>query len=137
VLTGIYCAGMERERLEIPAELKLRMVEVAREFRRQPTRSENLLWQELRGGKLGARFRRQQPIGPFVVDFFCAAADLIVEVDGPVHEDQVARDAERQALLETCGYRVLRFSAEVVESRLSEALATIQKLLTSQAPLSP
>lgn len=120
---------MERERLSIPAHLRQRMVEVAREFRRQPTYTEDLLWQELRGGKLGTRFRRQQPVGPFVVDFFCPAANLIVELDGSVHESQVERDAERQALLEGCGYRVLRISTEAVTSSLPEVLATIQKSL--------
>ena len=128
---------MDRGRLGLPAELQRRMVEVAREFRRQPTRSEDLLWQRVRGDKLGIRFRCQQPIGPFVVDFFCPAANLIVEIDGSIHSGQVDRDAERQALLEACGYRVLRITAEAVESDVDSVISGIRQVLVGLAPLSP
>src|SRR3972149_3281483 len=68
----------------ISRELRERMVQVAREFRQEPTESEALLWSALRNRKLdGHRFRRQQPIGPFVVGFYCDEAALVVEVDGP------------------------------------------------------
>jgi very-short-patch-repair endonuclease len=63
------------------------MVEIAREFRKQPTKSEHILWGALRGKKLdGLKFRRQQPIGTFIVDFYNSAYRLVVEVDGPIHK---------------------------------------------------
>jgi Protein of unknown function (DUF559) len=58
-------------RWEVPEDLRRRMVEVARHLRQEATPSEDILWEALRGNKLGVRFRRQQPIGPFVIDF-CA-----------------------------------------------------------------
>src|SRR5690349_6718064 len=98
-----------RERISVPPALKAQMLELARTFRKAPTASEAIVWRELRGGRIaGLRFRRQQPIGPFIVDFFCPLYGLIVEVDGPIHESQRDYDHERQVLLEACGYRVLR-----------------------------
>ncbi|MDQ2743516.1 MAG: endonuclease domain-containing protein [Chloroflexota bacterium] len=116
---------MTRERIAIPVGLHGRMVEVARDFRKAPTPSERTLGNALRRDQLGVSFRRQHPIGPFVVDFFCASHRLIVEVDGPVHLNQQERDAERQTLLEACGYRVLRFTAGDVEYDLPQVLAAI------------
>ena len=84
------------------------MIEVARVFRKEPTSSENVVWQALRNKQLdGRKFRRQHTIGPFIVDFFCTSEHLIVEVDGLIHEEQREADAERQHLLETVGYHVL------------------------------
>lgn len=57
----------------------------------------------------GYKFRRQQPIGPFIADFFCASARLVVELDGETHIGQEEKDAARQVYLESLGYRVLRF----------------------------
>jgi len=116
---------MTRERIAIPVGLHVRMVEMARDFRKAPTTSERELWSVLRRDQLGVSFRRQQPIGPFVVDFFCAGHRLIVEVDGPIHESQQERDAERQRLLEACGYRVVRFTANDVEQNLPQVIAAI------------
>jgi very-short-patch-repair endonuclease len=71
--------------------------ESARDFRATSTPAEARLWQALRGRKLGgARFRRQHAIGRFLVDFYCAEATLVIEVDGPVHRQQVEQDAERE-----------------------------------------
>ena len=65
------------------------------------------MWNSLRRKRLdGRKFRRQQPIGPFVVDFFCPAERLIVEVDGPIHDSQREADRVRQQLLETLGLHV-------------------------------
>lgn len=57
----------------------------------------------------GYKFRRQQPIGPFIADFFCARARLVVELDGETRIGQEEKDAARQVYLESLGYRVLRF----------------------------
>ena len=93
-----------------------------------PTRSEAMLWQALRGRKVaGIRFRRQQPIGPFVVDFYASACRLVVEVDGGVHQAQVDADQARQEVLERIGLRVVRLPAELVENNLEEALQRIRE----------
>jgi very-short-patch-repair endonuclease len=115
------------------------MVEVARQFRKQPTLSEAVLWQALRGKKLDrVKFRRQQPIGPFVVDFYAPAHRLVVEVDGPIHETQREADQQRQELLERLGLRVLRLSADEVENRLTQALDKIRDTIREQhSPPSP
>ncbi|MBI3678451.1 MAG: DUF559 domain-containing protein [Proteobacteria bacterium] len=87
--------------------------EFARNLRQDATDAECKLWRSLRGKELGGfRFRRQQPIGPYVVDFFCSAAKLIIELDGGQHgEDRnVSYDAARTRWLEARGYRVLRFA---------------------------
>jgi ATP-dependent helicase HrpA/adenine-specific DNA-methyltransferase len=79
----------------------------ARELRRNASDAELRLWSRLRGGQIdGVRFRRQQPIGPYIVDFFCPAAGLIIEVDGGQHADEAPT---RQRWLESNGYRVIRF----------------------------
>jgi len=112
------------------------MKEVARQFRKQPTKSEALLWEALRNRQLEARkFRRQHPIGPFVVDFLCSEERLIVEVDGPIHESQRSLDAQRQELLESLGFRFVRLSSDLVENDLPAALDTIRQALTPLSPL--
>jgi very-short-patch-repair endonuclease len=78
------------------------------------TKSEWRVWNMLRGGQLdGWKFRRQAPIGPYVVDFVCFAARLVVELDGRSHDDvKFDYDERRQAWLESQGFRVLRLSSD-------------------------
>ncbi len=121
--------GGKSTQLPISPGLQARMVELAREFRKEPTPSEGILWEMVRGKAPGARFRRQQPIGPFVVDFFCPESRLIVEVDGAIHAAQADRDRERQSLLEACGYHVLRLSASEVERSPRAALERIRGVM--------
>ncbi|MDO8616180.1 MAG: endonuclease domain-containing protein [Dehalococcoidia bacterium] len=105
--------------------------QAAREMRKEPTRSEHLLWSALRDRRLdGYKFRRQHSVGPFILDFYCAEAGLGVEVDGAVHETQQIRDAGRQAALESFGIRFLRLPAALVEHDLEVALQLIQSALT-------
>jgi adenine-specific DNA-methyltransferase len=114
------------------------MVEIARQFRKEPTRSEAILWQALRNRKLdGRKFRRQQPIGNFIVDFFCASERLIVEVDGEIHESQKDLDQQRQELLESLGLRFVRLNSYVVETNLSTALNKIRDALNINSPHPP
>jgi len=104
----------------------------ARAMRKAPTRSEALLWAQLRGNKLGVHFRRQHPLGPFVVDFFASRAKLVVEVDGAVHDSPEARerDAWRQAELERgYGVRFVRVRAELVERDVRAAVAIVRAAL--------
>jgi very-short-patch-repair endonuclease len=105
-----------------------KIVQAAREQRRQPTPAEKKLWDALRGRRLaGLKFRRQHPYGQFVLDAFCVEHQLEVEVDGDVHDDlaQAARDAERTKFLKERGIRVLRVSNEEVESDLRDVLRRI------------
>jgi len=97
-------------------------VERAREFRRNMTRAEGILWEAVRRNQVsGFHFRRQQVIEGFIVDFYCHRAGLVVEVDGGVHEVQIEYDADREEILKRRGLRILRFRNEEVE----EALHTV------------
>ena len=90
-------------------------LERARELRSQMTDAERTLWQRLRGNRLkGWHFRRQQVIAGYIVDFYCHAAGLVVEVDGPVHERQVARDEQRDQALSALGLKMLHVKNEEV-----------------------
>ena len=130
--------GTTADRWDVPESLRAKMVEVAREFRKAQTPSEALLWQALRGKKLdGRKFRRQQPIGPFVVDFFCASERLIVEVDGPVHETQRVADQQRQQLIESLGLRFIRVLDSEVERNLLDVLDMIRARFASPHPPTP
>ena len=114
-----------------------KIVQAAREQRRQPTLAEKKLWDALRGRRLaGLKFRRQHPYGQFVLDAFCVEHQLEVEVDGDVHDDlaQAAHDAERTKFLKERGIRVLRVSNEEVENNLRDVLRRIVD--ATRAPLS-
>jgi very-short-patch-repair endonuclease len=91
----------------------------ARRLRRDQTEAEARLWEVLRAGRLeGWKWRRQAPVGPFIVDFLCLEAGLAVELDGGVHAERVEYDARREAYLRRAGLQVLRFwNAEVMEDR--------------------
>jgi very-short-patch-repair endonuclease len=88
------------------------------------------MWSRLRDRRfLGLKFKRQVPIDRFVVDFVCADANLIVEVDGGQHAERLAADAERTRVLESMGYLVLRFWNNDVLSNIDgvlELIATVQ-----------
>jgi len=100
----------------------------ARALRQDLTKAERLIWYGLRAHRLeGAGFRRQTPIGPYIVDFVSHAAKLIIEIDGGQHfEDrQEARDKRRDAFLAAKGFRVIRFSNHDVMSNRVGVLETI------------
>ena len=102
----------------------------ARQLRHDPTPEERLLWQTLRGKQLGGyRFRRQQVIGGFVVDFYCAAVGLVIEVDGFVHEDTAAYDRERSLAVARFRLRVVRVSNNDVVRNLQGVLTRITRAL--------
>jgi very-short-patch-repair endonuclease len=96
------------------------IIERARKLRRVMTAPEVSLWQWLRGKRGGFKFRRQHPVGTFVLDFYCPAARLVVEVDGEVHNrgDQPQRDEARDAWCAEQGLRVLRIPAALVTNDL-------------------
>jgi very-short-patch-repair endonuclease len=112
----------------------------ARSLRRESTNTERLMWNELRAHRLnGASFRRQTPVGPYVADFVCHAANLIVEIDGEQHfeTEHVKRDARRDAFLASKGFRVLRFNNHDVMTNREGVLETIAAALpaTPSPPL--
>jgi len=84
---------------------------LAHQMRKAPTGAEATLWQHIRKEQIrGAKFQRQHAIEPFIVDFCCVKLQLIVEVDGPIHQYTQEEDQIRQEYLERLGYEVLRFS---------------------------
>ena len=98
----------------------------ARQLRQSMTPAERVLWQALRRHQLsGLHFRRQHPVGPFVLDFYCATYKLVIEVDGGIHDEQVEQDTYRTQHLNGYDYRVLRFRNEEVLTDLSSVLARI------------
>ncbi|HEV7278196.1 MAG TPA: DUF559 domain-containing protein [Devosiaceae bacterium] len=99
----------------------------AKFLRRHLTQPEQLLWSMLRGNRTGQHFRRQHPLGPYILDFYCAAARLCVELDGPVHEERVGQDTRREAWLAAQGIRTLRFPVEELELRPALVLTAIRE----------
>jgi very-short-patch-repair endonuclease len=90
------------------------------------TRFETLLWFELKGRQLGGyKFKRQAPIGPYFADFYAPAARLIVEIDGPNHDQRLVADEIRTRYIEARGYRVIRFRADDGLLRREEMLELI------------
>jgi very-short-patch-repair endonuclease len=86
------------------------MLGYARTLRRDMTDAERVLWNIIKGKNLqGWKFRRQQPLGAYIADFYCAQARLIIEVDGGQHMDRENHDSQCDAWLATAGYRVMRF----------------------------
>jgi very-short-patch-repair endonuclease len=82
----------------------------ARELRKNPTDAERTLWRQLRLWQLdGYKFRRQQPLGHYIVDFVCLESRLVIELDGGQHAEQNDYDTDRDAWLRTHGFTVLRF----------------------------
>jgi very-short-patch-repair endonuclease len=98
----------------------------ARELRQQTTPAEKILWEQLRDRRLlGLKFRRQHPLGTYIVDFYCPAQRLVVEIDGEIHRYQEANDQIRTDQLEEKGYKVIRFWNYEVEQHLDTVLDTI------------
>ena len=91
----------------------------AKEIRVEQTLAETKIWKIIRNRQLGGyKFRRQHPIGRFIVDFFCEQAHLIIELDGDSHADQVEYDRDRTKWLQDRGYHVIRFTNRQVHQNL-------------------
>ena len=103
---------------------------IAREKRSKPTKAENLLWQCLRRHQLhGLSFRRQHSIGQFIVDFYCARAKLVIEIDGPIHQYQTEEDVIRQEFLESLNLKVIRFPNDSVLNNVKDVIRQIDSYL--------
>jgi very-short-patch-repair endonuclease len=105
-----------------PAPLKAN----ARQLRKTSTFPERLVWSRLRGGKLGGlKFRRQYPIGDFIVDFYCHEHLLAIELDGESHTGHAEYDQRRQELIEQLGVRVVRYDNDDILRDLDAVLEQI------------
>jgi len=119
---------MPPENIVIGQKVSPEKVARAEELRQDMTPAEKILWGQLRTNRLdGLHFRRQQVIAGFIVDFYCHAAGLAVELDGPVHANQVEYDLERDRVLKEIGVRVLRFRNEEVLENLEAVLTAIRE----------
>jgi very-short-patch-repair endonuclease len=111
------------------------ILEASRVLRSDTTFAEGVLWQALRAeGLPGLRFRRQHAIGRVILDFYCPAVRLAIEVDGGIHDDpaQAERDQARTEALNALGIRVIRFRNEEVVQRLPSVLDRIRQTAAEQ-----
>jgi len=109
------------------------LIQRAAQHRASPTPAERALWSALRGKQLGAWFRRQYVLGPYIVDFVALTPRLVVEVDGDSHRFRPASDAHRDRWLAAQGYRVLRVTNHTVLTRLPDVAARIRQALAPRA----
>ena len=101
-------------------------LEGAKELRREMTPAEKILWTHVKANKLnGQHFRRQQIVHGYFADFYCHQHELIVEVDGGIHESQKEYDAEREEYLNSLGLRVIRFTNDEITKNLNGVLQKI------------
>lgn len=102
----------------------------ARDLRQNPTDAERKLWAHLRLRQVhGHKFRRQRPIGPYIVDFVCLEERLVIEVDGSQHLERALLDARRDDYLESLGFRVLRFWDNQVLNERDAIIEVIAQVL--------
>ncbi len=112
-----------------------RTVKLARKLRSEMSLPEIILWRELRKRPGGFKYRRQHPAGVYVLDFYCAAASLAIEIDGAVHdgEDAAKRDAARSHFLRSQNVATLRVPAKVVLDDLEAAVLRIVEVCGERA----
>ncbi len=107
----------------------------SRRLRKSETDAEPKIWQQLRSRNLnGTKFRRQHPVGPYIVDFICINSKLIIELDGSQHQQQQEYDAKRSVFLEEAGYRVLRFWDNDVLLNTESVMQVIFETLRCPSP---
>ena len=104
----------------------------ARELRQQMTPAEDRLWKHLRGDQLkGLYFRRQHPVGHFILDFYCATCKLVIEVDGEIHQCRQEEDEARTEVLMSYGYTVIRFKNDEVMNEIESVIHQIEQVATA------
>lgn len=117
------------------AQLPTMTLQLARQLRGEATDVENELWYHLRAGRMnGVKFRRQHPIPPYVVDFYCEAYKLVIELDGSQHSE--VGDRTRTLFLEKRGLNVLRFTNHEVLQHKQAVLDAIWNVV-ARSPLTP
>ena len=113
---------------------KSELKERRRQLRRNMTEPERRLWQVLRNKQLdGFKFRRQYSVGAYVLDFYCPATRLAIEIDGPYHDgiEAAAHDRNRQEEIESLGIHFLRFTNDQVDMELKKVLTAIRETLAT------
>jgi very-short-patch-repair endonuclease len=112
------------------------LIDRARELRQQMTRAESILWQALRRKPWGIKFRRQHPIGGYILDFYCSQANLGIEVDGGYHDEteQMVNDAVRSEALLDRDIDVVRFTNDEVLADLPSVLEAIRREVAERTP---
>jgi very-short-patch-repair endonuclease len=114
------------------------LTDVAKRLRHEMTDAERVLWREVRAHRFASfKFKRQEPLGLYVVDFVCYQAKLIVELDGGHHAEQQEPDAERTRWLESRGFRVVRFWNNDVLTNIAGVMQEIEKELNTTSPPLP
>ena len=111
------------------------VLEKARILRKSMTRYEKILWQQLRKKRVSGRiFRRQHPVGQFIVDFYCHQARIVIEVDGNIHENEQNKeyDEGRTFEMEKFGLKVIRFKNEDIENNLWYVLKILEKEINAR-----
>ena len=104
--------------------------EKARGLRKRMTKAEKLLWSKLRKRQLkGMHFRKQHPIDCYIVDFYCHQAQLVIELDGKIHQYQKEYDRDRQEVIKLFGLTVIRFKNEEVETNMNGVVNRILEYL--------
>ena len=125
---NLKSASLKSASLDLKSAARLELF--ARQHRSCPTESEVLLWSALKARQLGVSFRRQVPVGGrFIADFCAPSIQLIVEVDGAIHERKRGPDARRDLKLRRLGFRIVRLSAELVLRDLNAAVALVRAVL--------
>lgn len=101
-----------------------------RELRKNKTEAEKILWQELRGRKLGnLKFYRQYSVGPYILDFFCPQVRLAIELDGSPHQEAIEYDKEREFFLKDKNIQTVRFWNSEVLKNIEGVLSTVKKMI--------
>ncbi len=121
-------------------KVSLNLRSFAKDQRSMHTRAEDLFWQQVRAGRFhGYKFKRQVPIAPYIVDFLCSAARVVVELDGAPHDDpkQKAHDEARDAFLRGQGFRVLRFSNDIMLGNGNLVLDSVRRAIEAELGPSP
>jgi very-short-patch-repair endonuclease len=103
------------------------MRERRKDLRKFSTPQEYKLWFYLKGKNFGVKFRRQQGVGPYIVDFYCKEKNLVIELDGPQHKQEKEYDTERDSYLKTLGIKVLRFWNNEADKNIEGVLNEIRK----------
>ncbi len=110
----------------------------AQDLRKNPTHAEIILWGYLRARQmLGLKFRRQHPLGPFIVDFICLSKKVVVEMDGPIHDERKAYDQKRDMWLKMQGFTVIRFRNEELIDNPKDVLFKLRNQLLQMMGFRP
>jgi very-short-patch-repair endonuclease len=110
-------------------------IELAKHLRKKSTPTEKLLWERLRRNNIsGVKFRRQHPIGFYIADFYCHELQLVIEIDGPIHNTAQHKeyDFNRDAEMERMGVQILRFTNNEVKNQIDKVMNKIRQEIKSR-----